>query len=224
MGGPVLNDRGEVVGVVRSRINALYVLDHSGELPERINQAIVSDQVLASFDAFVSASAASQKCDRQEIVARASKATVLIKILSAEKVAAATPQPSQQQPDSPQLTNTHFLTSIDSILTAHNYEALSQYLAEKTYYFGKANATKAWIKNDMDNDQHTYAWCKTAPDLSTYQKWTDANGYIHQAVEEETWAKEHTGRLHHAHCRLGIVRDGSTILEFHFDVLRGHTE
>jgi len=118
---------------------------------------------------------------RQEIVAGASKATVLIKILSAEKVATATPEPSQQQSDSPQFTNTDFLTSIDSILTAHNYEALSQYLGEKTYYFGKANATKAWIRNDMDNDQHTYAWCKTAPDLSTYQNWTDANGYIHQA-------------------------------------------
>jgi len=88
-GGPVLNDRGEVVGIIRSRINALYVLDRSGQLPERINEAIVSDQVLASFDAFVSAGAAGQKRDRQEIVARASRATVLIKILSAENVAMA---------------------------------------------------------------------------------------------------------------------------------------
>jgi hypothetical protein len=176
--------------------------------------------VLASFDAFVSAAPASQKCDRQEIVAKASKATVLIKILSAEKVATATPEP----PQPPEPTKADFLTSVDSILRAHDYEALSQYLGEKTYYFGKANATKAWIRSDMINDQRTYTWCKTAPDLSTYQQWIDANGYMHQTVDEETWAKERTGRLHHAHCRLGIVRDGSTILEFHFDVLRGQTE
>jgi len=76
----------------------------------------------------------------------------------------------------------------------------------------------------MINDRRTYAWCKTSPDLSTYQEWIDANGYTHQAFDEETWAQERTGRLHHAHCRLGIVWYGSTILEFHFDVLRGHAE
>ena len=119
--------------------------------------------------------------------------------------------PPRLQPDSmqPQLGTVDFLTSIDSILRAHDYETLSLYLGEKTYYLAKLTRTKAWIRSDIINDQRTYAWCKTAPDLSTYKERTDGNGYMHQAFDEETWAQERKGRLHHARCRLGIVLDGA---------------
>jgi hypothetical protein len=56
------------------------------------------------------------------------------------------------------------------------------------------------------NDARTYQWCRTAPDLSTYDEWINASGDIHQAINEEAWAQERTGRLHHAHCRFEIVR------------------
>jgi hypothetical protein len=107
-------------------------------------------------------------------------------------------------------------------LTNHDYAKLSHYLPETTYFFGKRDATKAWIKNDMENDARTYEWCRTAPDLSTYREWIDASGNMHQAINEETWAQERTGRQHHAHCRFEIVHTGSRIIEFHLDVLRGH--
>jgi hypothetical protein len=126
-----------------------------------------------------------------------------------------TPQTRQAQP-------VDFLIGIDALLTSHDYADLSHYLHETTYYFGKRDATKAWIKNDMENDARTYAWCRTVPDLSTYHEWIDASGNTHQAMNEETWAQERTGRKHHAHCRLEIVRSGSGIIEFHLDVLKGH--
>jgi len=56
-----------------------------------------------------------------------------------------------------------------------------------------------------------------APDLSTYHEWVDGNGYTHQSINEETWAQERAGRLHHAHCRLEIVRASWSIIEFHLD-------
>jgi hypothetical protein len=40
----------------------------------------------------------------------------------------------------------------------HDYPALSRYLGEETYYFGKTNATKAWISNDMTNDQRGWLY------------------------------------------------------------------
>jgi S1-C subfamily serine protease len=43
-GGPVLNDRGEVVGIVVGKVNAVAALLKEGDLPERINFAIPIDE------------------------------------------------------------------------------------------------------------------------------------------------------------------------------------
>jgi S1-C subfamily serine protease len=43
-GGPVLNDRGEVVGIVVGKVNAVAALLREGDLPERINFAIPIDE------------------------------------------------------------------------------------------------------------------------------------------------------------------------------------
>ena len=44
-GGPVLNDRGEVIGVVVGKVDAVDSLLNDGNLPERINFAIPIDEV-----------------------------------------------------------------------------------------------------------------------------------------------------------------------------------
>ncbi len=221
-GGPVLNDRGEVVGVVKSSINPLYVLKQTGQMSERINHAICSSQVFADFGSYFSLSSRTEKLTRQEIVAEASRATVLIKVISLRQVVAEAPSAPRAQP--PTQTRTampiDFLIGIGSLLTAHDYPSLSQYLGEETFYFGKANATKAWISNDMTNDRQTYAWCRTVPNRATYHDWVDAFSYLHQSIDEETWAQERAGRLYHAHCRFEIVLSGQTILQFHRAVLR----
>jgi hypothetical protein len=82
-GGPVLNSSGEVIGVVHARINAAYILDATGQLPERINEAVSSSQVLASFAAeLVAQQGNGPQLSCQELVDRGSKATVLIKVVS----------------------------------------------------------------------------------------------------------------------------------------------
>src|ERR1700738_3517821 len=43
-GGPLLNDRGEVIGIVVSKINAMQLAKTMGAIPERINFAIPIDQ------------------------------------------------------------------------------------------------------------------------------------------------------------------------------------
>jgi S1-C subfamily serine protease len=43
-GGPVLNDKGEVVGIVVSKLDAVEVLKDSGSIPERTNFAIPIDE------------------------------------------------------------------------------------------------------------------------------------------------------------------------------------
>ena len=43
-GGPLLNDRGEVIGIVVSKINAIQLAKEMGAIPERINFAIPIDQ------------------------------------------------------------------------------------------------------------------------------------------------------------------------------------
>jgi Trypsin-like peptidase domain len=224
-GGPVLNDHGQVIGVVVSRVSAMYVLKSTGQIPERLNYAICSNQLLASLDIPRDDNTSGEPLSRQQIVEKASRATVLIKTLGIDQIAATgpsaalTPAPTPEQTHS--ITAADFLLEIDHVLNVHDFATLSPYLGEHTYYFGKRNATKAWISNDMENDQRIYAWCRTSPDLSTYARWIDSNGYIHQSIEEETSAQERAGHLHHAHCRLGIVRNGTIILEFHLDVLRG---
>jgi len=222
-GGPVLNDRGEVIGVVRARLSAAYALEVSGQLPERVNQAIGSAQVLESLNLAPSDTTPTAPLSHQEIADRASKATVFIKVISSQQaVAEAAPVPTPiPMPQPRQVQPAEFLLGIDAALNDHNYATLSYYLPPTTYYFGKRDATRAWIKNDMANDVRTYAWCRTAPDLSSYREWVDANGQTHQSINEETWAQERYGRLHHAHCRFEIVRTGSWVTEFHLDVLRG---
>jgi Trypsin-like peptidase domain len=82
-GGPVLNTSGEVIGVVHARLNAAYVLEATGQLPERINEAVSSSQLLASFATeLVAQQGNGPQLSRQELVARGGKATVLIKVVS----------------------------------------------------------------------------------------------------------------------------------------------
>lgn len=101
-GGPVLNDRGEVVGVVRARLNASYALEVSGQLPERVNQAIDGAQLRESLNLAPSEVTPAQPLSHQEIAEIAGKATVFIKVISSQQAAAqATPAPTSIAPPVP---------------------------------------------------------------------------------------------------------------------------
>lgn len=42
-GGPLLNERGEVVGVIASKLSELFMLEQSGSLPQNVNFAVKAD-------------------------------------------------------------------------------------------------------------------------------------------------------------------------------------
>src|SRR5271166_6581583 len=81
-GGPVLNDRGEVVGVVVSKINAAFFLKETGSIPERVNFAIPIDEargmVRRAYPLDFEPSQKAERLSNQEIFDDSRKATVFI--------------------------------------------------------------------------------------------------------------------------------------------------
>jgi len=101
-GGPVLNDRGEVVGVIKARLSASYALEVSGQLPERVNQAIDGAQLRESLNLTASETPPANPLSHQEIAEKATKATVFIKVISSQQVVAqATPETTAAAPPVP---------------------------------------------------------------------------------------------------------------------------
>src|SRR6202035_5364543 len=101
-GGPLLNDRGEVIGIVVSKLNAMQLAKTMGAIPERINFAIPIDEarpmiLMAYPDGFTPSHRTAPLRD-QEIFAQSKDATVLI--LAPKKIQPAAPQanrsPSEQ--------------------------------------------------------------------------------------------------------------------------------
>ena len=45
-GGPLINDKGQVVGVVTATLNELVALQASGHLPQSVNYAVKSDYIV----------------------------------------------------------------------------------------------------------------------------------------------------------------------------------
>jgi S1-C subfamily serine protease len=80
-GGPLLDSAGNVVGVVRSKLNALKVAGASGDIPQNVNFAITGATLRAFLDAKeVSYNKVGHERDLTgvQIAARASSFTVLI--------------------------------------------------------------------------------------------------------------------------------------------------
>jgi hypothetical protein len=102
-GGPLLNDHGEVIGIVVSKINAMQLAKTMGAIPERINFAIPIDEarpmILIAYPGGFTPSHRTAALRDQEIFAQSKDATVLI--LAPKKI-----QPGAQQADrSPALKN-----------------------------------------------------------------------------------------------------------------------
>jgi hypothetical protein len=98
-GGPLLNDRGEVIGVVVSKLNAMQLAKTMGAIPERINFAIPIDaarpMVRMVYPAGFTPSHRTVPMRDQEIFAQSKDATVLI--LSPKKVQTVEQAPSRSQ-------------------------------------------------------------------------------------------------------------------------------
>ena len=80
-GGPLLNDRGEVVGIIVAKINSLEYAKENGTLPERINFAIPinsAQQLLRKVIPNFTPSNRQQVLTDQQVFASAKNSTVLI--------------------------------------------------------------------------------------------------------------------------------------------------
>lgn len=78
-GGPLLNETGEVVGVVTATLNAIVTLRAQGSLPQNVNYAVKSDYVLPLLKDIIPAEKhPTPVLQRKEVIARGSASVVLV--------------------------------------------------------------------------------------------------------------------------------------------------
>ena len=153
-GGPVLNDRGEVVGVVVSKLNALVFLRETGTIPERVNFAIPIDEargiVRKAYPLEFTPSAKTERLTGQQIFDRARKATVLI-IASRTENPPISATPSAPQAESvPQSLLDFVKAFVESGNSGASGEEINFY-AEKVTYFDSGLVDQNFIATNIAN-------------------------------------------------------------------------
>ena len=163
-----LNDRGEVIGIVVSKINAMQLAKTMGAIPERINFAIPIDEarsmILMAYPAGFTPSHRTAPLRDQEIFAQSKDATVLI--LAPKK--AQTEGQSANRSQSPQNglslrvfggTNTQPVAMKPSLLAfvqafiqsgaSDRLESVMQFYAPKVNYYDKGAVDGEFIRRDI---------------------------------------------------------------------------
>src|SRR6202047_1315201 len=167
-GGPLLNDRGEVIGIVVSKINAMQLAKTIGAIPERINFAIPIDEarpmILKAYPAGFAPSHRTTLLRDQEIFAESKDATVLI--LAPKKIQPAAPQanrsPSEQNEPPSEIfggTNTQPVAMKPSLLAfvqafiqsgaSDRLESAMQFYAPNVNYYDKGAVDADFIRKDI---------------------------------------------------------------------------
>jgi hypothetical protein len=162
-GGPLLNDRGEVIGIVVSKINAMQLAKTMGAIPERINFAIPIDEarsmIRIAYPGFTPSHRIVPLRD-QDIFAQSKDATVLI--LAPKKVETANRSLSpQNESPSEVLTgpNTQPVAMKPSLLAfiqafvqsraSNHLESAMQFYAPKVNYYDKGAVDGESIRQDI---------------------------------------------------------------------------
>ncbi len=99
-GGALVDERGNVVGIVSAKLNAQAALAASGQLPENVNYAVKSSFLLSFLESLPNAklkTANTNNLNFEDVVKSAQKATVLVLV-----VASPTPQTVTSAPPAPQ--------------------------------------------------------------------------------------------------------------------------
>ena len=216
-GGPVLNDRGEVVGVVVSKINAAFFLKETGSIPERVNFAIPINEargmVRQAYPLDFEPSQKAERLSNQEIFDESRKATVFIIANSASKeVLKSSPTPAPQAL-APQTGNPwDFIVSVEKNLNEHNWRGLAPYLVDgHVNYFGHRDATLQYIARDMENDRLQYPSSQATYYADTFTHevsdeysphWTGP--MLYDSINVYSVVTERSGRVHRALKRLTV--------------------
>jgi Trypsin-like peptidase domain len=167
-GGPLLNDRGEVIGIVVSKINAMQLAKTMGAIPERINFAIPIDEarpmILKAYPAGFTPSHRTALLRDQEIFAQSKDATVLI--LVPKKAQAAEQPADRSQPlpgESPTEIfagkNTQPIAMKPSLLAfvqafiqsgaSDRVESAMQFFAPSVNYYDRGPVNADFIRKDI---------------------------------------------------------------------------
>ena len=167
-GGPLLNDRGEAIGIVVAKINAMQLAKTMGAIPERINFAIPIDEarsmILIAYPAGFTPSHRTAPLRDQEIFAQSKDATVLI---MAPKRFQSAPPSASRSPSSPDESpseifggpNTQPVAMKPSLLAfvqafiqsgaSDRLESAMQFYAPKVNYYDKGAVDGDFIRKDL---------------------------------------------------------------------------
>ena len=169
-GGPLLNDRGEVIGVVVSKLNAMELAKTMGAIPERINFAIPIDEarpmVRMAYPAGFTPSRRTTPLRDQEIFAQSKDATVLI--LSPKKIQTAEQTPSrsqspQNEPSSefwsgqrtrPVAMKPSLLAFVQAFIqsgASDRLDSIMQFYAQRVNYYDKGAVDGDFILSDLSD-------------------------------------------------------------------------
>jgi len=167
-GGPLLNDRGEVIGIVVSKINAMQLAKTMGAIPERINFAIPIDEarsmIRVAYPAGFTPSHRTALLRDQEIFAQSKDATVLILVPRKVQTAGQSASPAQPSPNelSPEIfggKNRQPVAMKPSLLAfvqafiqsgaSDRLESAMQFYAPKVDYYDKGTVDVDFIRDDI---------------------------------------------------------------------------
>jgi hypothetical protein len=153
-GGPVVNDRGEVIGVVVSKLNAAFFLRETGSIPERVNFAIPIDEargmVRKAYPFGFNPSARTEHLTAQQIFDQSRKATVLI----ISEHGGTTPKLSTESKPSEQPASQSIVDFVKAFVESSNSGStanLVDFYAAKVNYFDHGWVDRDFIATDVAN-------------------------------------------------------------------------
>jgi hypothetical protein len=169
-GGPLLNDRGEVIGVVVSKLNAMQLAKSMGAIPERINFAIPIDEarplVRMAYPTGFTPSRRTIPLRDQEIFVQSKDATVLILSPKKFQIAEQTPSRSQSPQNEPSSEllggqDTRPVAMKPSLLAfvqafvqsgaSDRLESAMQFYAQTVNYYDKGAVDGDYILSDLSD-------------------------------------------------------------------------
>ncbi|HEY0790611.1 MAG TPA: trypsin-like peptidase domain-containing protein [Chthoniobacterales bacterium] len=184
-GGPALNDRGEVVGVIVSKLNAAYFLKTTGSIPERVNFAIPIDEargvIRQAYPLGFEVSARHDQLTIQQVFDQARSATVLVTASRSDgQSVVSEPEPPETQPFAPEPTHPNleirrnpavdFVKSyVGSGTTGAPFNELDFY-ARNVTYFNDGFVDRNFISRDIARYNKKWPirayWIVEGPDVS----------------------------------------------------------
>ena len=151
-GGPLVNDKGEVIGIAVAKLNALKMMEQSGVVPERINYAIPIDEakhLIRKAYPFGIEQLERRDLTPKEIYAELRKATVLIVAFGPPP----TDNTSQSNVPSSQKGSVNLAAFIGSFIEAGETQsdplAELPFYADRVDYFDHGVVNRGFIAQDI---------------------------------------------------------------------------